>query len=1054
MTDDKKTKFDPNNPPKNMTPRQTALWLERGRAKLAREQSVEQLKVDTITRGQSAAEAKAAKVAAIRASSGSTATKISPGQVAAFLWMPQFKMSLQGFGFALSLLVQTFAQALIMVGLLPPDHPARTPNGAKSFGIFQLLEEARLSLIPIKVILDDFRANGISAIRILATRQYAVFSSIVAVLVTGSAAVLFALARVVFGSAHAFAQAPNQSGTGIGNFTLAPGDMGSSIIDGIFGTGTGSQSLVQSGLGTMFSMYSTMVLVFAAIIMLWIIISSVAETARTGIPFGKNFNHIWAPIRLIAALGLLIPLGSGLNSGQWVVLSLAKWGSQQATAVWGKFAEKMIAPANGQASSGVVAAPFDVSANRQFADNLFKVVLCQQVNIASSNNCIASGSDPSTCPPMVSQNTVGTIAVSPNNLNISANGTTPPTLPDNVPNTIKWYAVDSSGAPIKNGADCGGVTVALPGAAATASQQPADAAGQAILIAQSNAAASFAQNAAPLAQQLAQTAVSRGNLNLPSAYNQYQAVFNKYVQGYTATISNTIGTYNSSLTNGMVQTAQTYGWIYAPVWLAKIADQNGKIMDASQTVPNVTVPPAPYAPGDDTTQDAWTLANSYVGQWEPSNVSAHTSKQSQTFTTILNNLQQMTNSVGSNPLGQLGTYGRQLLTTGFKIIEPPDMIDCYQNPFSNPDVCRYVLTEAYMQAKKTGSWGDHKLDASQVAAMAAAGPVAGLSTYQANMGLTNETTFLPDEKSLPDTLQKIVSLAGEGTSAHSVLFPIGMIMISMGFTMVILTFIPLTRFILGVLNWLMMVFEAVLAVPLMSLSLLKTDGEGFATQQFQSSMVMLFGVIIRPMLMAIGLVIGLIAFNAIMQIANTLFAPTVANFGQSSDNSFLSLGVYMIFYGTLAYTLANSAFKAIDLLPNFVMGWIGQRMESRVDDATAVQQQASGFMQTMAYSSRGTPDATSAYGQHKAHQNAQTFGTTPGAGGGNASPGVSGGMAAQAGMQGPPAPSQWQMADAAVKSSESSWVGKSPSTTPAATGGTQAAQQPAKDPNSGKPIGA
>jgi hypothetical protein len=149
-----------------------------------------------------------------------------------------------------------------------------------------------------------------------------------------------------------------------------------------------------------------------------------------------------------------------------------------------------------------------------------------------------------------------------------------------------------------------------------------------------------------------------------------------------------------------------------------------------------------------------------------------------------------------------------------------------------------------------------------------------------------------------------------------------------------------------------MVFEAVLAAPLVSLSLLKTDGEGFGTQQFNTSMTMLFGVIIRPILMTIGLVLGLIAFNAIMQITNLLFAPTVQNLNPSSDVSYVSLGVYMIFYATLAYTLANSAFKAIDMLPNFVMGWIGQRMESRVDDASMVQQQAQGYMQTMAYSAR------------------------------------------------------------------------------------------------------
>lgn len=160
-----------------------------------------------------------------------------------------------------------------------------------------------------------------------------------------------------------------------------------------------------------------------------------------------------------------------------------------------------------------------------------------------------------------------------------------------------------------------------------------------------------------------------------------------------------------------------------------------------------------------------------------------------------------------------------------------------------------------------------------------------------------------------------------------------------------------------------MLFEAILAVPLLALSLLKTDGDGFATQQFQSNLTMLLGVILRPILMTIGLVLGLVAFNTIMSITNVLFAPAAANMTPSSDNSLLTLGIYIVVYGSLAYTLANSAFKAIDMLPNYVMAWIGQRMETRVDDASAIQQQSSSYMQTLAYSSRQNTGTTTITGK-------------------------------------------------------------------------------------------
>lgn len=84
----------------------------------------------------------------------------------------------------------------------------------------------------------------------------------------------------------------------------------------------------------MFSFYSTGLLVIGLMILLYLVIVIIAETAQTGVPFGKRFNKVWAPIRLVAALGLLIPVSYGLNSAQYIVLYAAKLGSNFATNGW------------------------------------------------------------------------------------------------------------------------------------------------------------------------------------------------------------------------------------------------------------------------------------------------------------------------------------------------------------------------------------------------------------------------------------------------------------------------------------------------------------------------------------------------------------------------------------------------------------------------------------------------------------------------------------------------------------------------------------------------
>ena len=92
-----------------------------------------------------------------------------------------------------------------------------------------------------------------------------------------------------------------------------------------------------NALHAMFGFYSTGLLIIGMMILLYLVIVVVAETAQTGVPFGKRYNKVWAPIRLVVALGLLIPISNGLNSAQYIVLYAAKLGSNFATNGWNTF---------------------------------------------------------------------------------------------------------------------------------------------------------------------------------------------------------------------------------------------------------------------------------------------------------------------------------------------------------------------------------------------------------------------------------------------------------------------------------------------------------------------------------------------------------------------------------------------------------------------------------------------------------------------------------------------------------------------------------------------
>ena len=72
-------------------------------------------------------------------------------------------------------------------------------------------------------------------------------------------------------------------------------------------------------------------------------------------PFGRRFNRTWAPIRIVMAFGLLMPLTVGLNSSQYIVLYAAKYGSAFATNGWRVFSDTLSTSYLGDIDSLIVA---------------------------------------------------------------------------------------------------------------------------------------------------------------------------------------------------------------------------------------------------------------------------------------------------------------------------------------------------------------------------------------------------------------------------------------------------------------------------------------------------------------------------------------------------------------------------------------------------------------------------------------------------------------------------------------------------------------------------
>lgn len=298
--------------------------------------------------------------------------------VGAFLFMPQFKYSFRAAAHIYPVFIQLLASVLVATDMLPKNHPAMRYGSSDvvgDYGFKQLLGEAWYHL-------RRKRATP---------RQWAMYFSVILMLFCFATAIVGITGRVFLGiGAAAQAQLftlPSGANTSIQNGMSAPNgsaggalfdkrmdqsqmgpiqynDWGLFMLDKIVRESAMTPQMggrLQNAFSAIILTYNTAITVVAAVMIFWIIVSVVVDTAKTGILGGGRHNMVWAPIRIVFALGLMIPLGNaGYSSGQYCVMKLAEWGSNLGTNGWSAYVNAMqggndfLAPVFAKGAPGLV----------------------------------------------------------------------------------------------------------------------------------------------------------------------------------------------------------------------------------------------------------------------------------------------------------------------------------------------------------------------------------------------------------------------------------------------------------------------------------------------------------------------------------------------------------------------------------------------------------------------------------------------------------------------------------------------------------------------------
>lgn len=890
-------------------------------------------------------------------SSQAEKSKVSGKSVAAFLFMPQLWRSFEHFDYVLPILVRTLAVMFEQAGLIAKNHPGTMYGmaGMPKVRIRDLLGEAWVTL----------RTSPRTT-----PQQWGMFATVVMMFVC-SIGSLAATAMSFFVS-HAQAQifnlgVPTDMGTvpggaGSGLFdNSAPGknghtpDVALNMLDVMLRqAATGQGGALQRALGPLMELYNTAVMIIAALVVLWAVISIVVDTAATG-RFGGGHNMVWTPIRFVFALGLLIPMGYGFSSGQVIIMKLAEWGSNLGTNGWRVYTNSVIA-------DSLIIDPQMAHVVDDMAA-LGKIMTCKAAyNIYYEQ----------TVKPDPLQDAQKVLRVD------RSNATT--TLQDTY---LYEYTTGNQTAL------CGGVSFGDPDVGKnslwhsasnvlnnawgvlTGTDTATDAYTKAVRTAYRDAYLAIAE---PAAQTLAcdfnrlyfadgawpnaecgvggpstgggacgfyinkDTPLANADCIRDMADDYYAAVWGA-VQTATAAI-------RASVNTSFVPAMQAAGWGAMGLWYFKISILNNVVQDMAKAGPVFSAP---------TPQQIIAAGQSTLGILDDKDdVPEHFVRVAEVLTGY-----ERWWAVAAAKNGGGGDTGGGTIGTSGQAAAQSAGVD---------SLAKQILSGGMGGSLSTAAKAVKGL-LSLVISSDGSGPfLFGIQSYGSDISPLAQLSRIGS-----DLLWLSFSFMGLGVLfgilAATPLFgmgivglltsPVGALLTAVAgvlfasgaFLLYFIPLLPWTRVMFAVLSWIIYVFEAVIMLPMVALGHLTTKGDGLVGGM-KNAYFSWLGILFRPILTVFGFVGGLMLTYAMVAFVNdTMTHAIYATSG--GDLGVVAMLVYSVIYVTIIYTIVNSSFKLVDIIPSAITRWLGgidaqhfgdQHSEAAMMSAVNVMSGATGNM--------------------------------------------------------------------------------------------------------------
>ncbi|MCC6597825.1 MAG: DotA/TraY family protein [Alphaproteobacteria bacterium] len=706
------------------------------------------------------------------------------------------------------------------------------------------------------------------------------------------------------------------------------------------------------GLHQVFQLYNLGLLVVAMFITLYFIATIILETAESGTAFGKRFNRVWAPVRIVMAFGLLVPVGYGLSSSQYIVLYAAKFGSGFATNGWNLFNDvlgtgvKNLLAAQDTTSQNLVAQPNapEVGGLLQF---LFVAKTCAEAEAAyyTSQNITI---DP--IKPYIVDDPFKT----PRNLRIDQATTYNDVMNFVVgPPPASGNAIGKDQIIIRFGREdekkygfelgwvspiCGELVMRLSDPRLPGTAEAGIEAMQRyyIFIIKEMWYEVFldggALPSAPLPPYPLHFVQLNTTFNQNPTLAEPDAVYRQTLQDFYAL------DLRSAMNNPAATGLDTFagiprgailemedsgrwdvdvilrekGWAGAAIWYNRVAEMNGNVISAVLNIP---------------------MPTRYPRVME----SVYAQKRQQEKSVTFKERFKPVKASGQGIDSEVPVDG-QMAQAYWAAFDYWQQGDNTTTPHSTPtgnaviDILNGLLgTEGLFDMRRNPD----------------VHPLAQLTGIGRSLieGAIRNLTYAAVGGAGGAALAQVSEFFGTTAAVFSgFMLTFALLSLTVGFVLFyVVPLLPFIYFFFAVSGWVKGIFEAMVGAPLWALAHIRIHGEGLAGPAAVSGYFLIFEIFLRPILMVFGLLASISIFSALVSVLNQIFDLVVSNTGGFDVNAeFTGVGAskmaymrssvdeffYTAIYALIVYLMGMSSFKLIDHIPNQILRWMGQSVKT------------------------------------------------------------------------------------------------------------------------------